>query len=198
MDVYEAVVKRRTIRRFKDRPVPYDVLEKCVNGGRLAPSGRNHQLCEYIIIDDKKLLPRIFDNVSVWGVMEDPKESPTPARVPKAYIIVLINNVLESEVGAPRRITTCDVGFAAENIILMALEQGLGACPALMFKAEKLKQMLNIPDSRDIALVIAMGYPDESPVTEVSTGPVKLWVDDKGVRHVPKRKLEDILHRNKF
>ena len=198
MDVYEAVIRRRTIRRFQDRPVSYDVLEKCVNAGRLAPSGHNYQLCAYIIVDDKQLLPGVFDNVSVWGALEDPKEKPTPARAPKAYIIILINNVLEAELKAPRWITHHDVGFAAENVILAALEQGLGACPALMFKRDKLKQILNVPDSHDIALVIALGYPDESPVTEVSAGSVKMWVDEKGVRHVPKRKLEDILHRNQF
>jgi nitroreductase len=198
MDVGEAIYRRRTIRRFQDRPVPFDVLEKCVDAGRLAPCGRNHQLCEYIIVDDKHLLPQMFDNVSVWGQLEAPNEKPDIKRAPKGYIVILINNTLEAELGAPRRITTMDVGFAAENIILRALEQGLGACPALMFKEEKLKQILNIPDSHDVALVIATGYPDESPVMEVATDSVRPWVDDKHVRHVPKRKLEDITHRNKF
>ncbi len=196
MDVYEAVIKRRAIRRFQDRPVPYDVLEKCVDAGRLAPSGRNHQLCEYIIVDDKQLLPGMFDNVSVWGQMEAPKEKPDVRRAPRAYIIILINRTWENEASRPRWITTYDVGFAAENLILVALEQGLGACPALMFKEEKLKQILNIPDSRDVALVVAMGYPDESPVMEVATDSVRPWVDNENVRHIPKRKLGDITHRN--
>ena len=76
MDVYEAVIKRRTIRRYQDRPVPYDVLEKCVDAGRLAPCGRNHQLCEYIIVDDKQLMLQMFDNVQVWGQRETPNEKP--------------------------------------------------------------------------------------------------------------------------
>ena len=198
MEVYEAVIRRRTIRRFQDRPVPYDVLEKCVDAGRLAPCGRNHQLCEYIIVDDEKLIPKMFDSVSTWGRMETPNEKPDLRRGPKAYIVILINNTLEAELGAPRRITTMDVGFAAENLILVALEQGLGACPALIFNADKLRQILDIPASRDIALVVAIGYPDESPVMEVATDSVKLYVDSQGVRHVPKRRLEDITHRNKF
>ena len=140
----------------------------------------------------------MFDNVSVWGMLENPKEKPTRARAPKAYIIILVNNDLEAEHNAPKWITGYDVGFAAENVILAALGQGLGACPALMFKRDKLKQLLNVPDSHSIGLVIALGYPDESPVTEVSAGSVKMWVDEKGVRHVPKRKMEDILHHNQF
>jgi nitroreductase len=195
MEVYEAITRRRAIRRFQDKPVPYDVLEKCVNAGRLAPSSRNRQVLEYIIIDDKELLPRVFDNVRVWG--EDTKESPELSKIPKAYIIILVNSALEAEFHAPRR-STYDVGFAAENILLLALEQGLGACPALLFNEKKLKQIFNVPAGYNIGVVVAMGYPDESPVTEVSTGSIQTWVDDQGVRHVPKRKLEDITHRNKF
>jgi nitroreductase len=110
----------------------------------------------------------------------------------------MINNTLEAELGGSRMTTIYDVGMAAENIILVALEQGVGACPILAFDEDELKLVLNIPDDYAIALVLVLGYPDESPVQEVSTGPIKYWVDSQGVRHVPKRKPEDIIHRNKF
>lgn len=91
MDVYEAVTKRRSIREFKDIPVPYDVLEKCVNAARLAPSAMNCQLCEYIIVDDEKLLPQVFDTVVSWFGVPRPKDGWPPRRRPRAYIITLIN-----------------------------------------------------------------------------------------------------------
>ncbi|MBU2609043.1 MAG: nitroreductase family protein, partial [Chloroflexi bacterium] len=56
MNVYETVISRRSIRRFKDTPVPRELLERCVNAARLAPSAGNLQPLEYIIIDDEKLL----------------------------------------------------------------------------------------------------------------------------------------------
>jgi nitroreductase len=110
---------------------------------------------------------------------------------------MLINKNFEVDTSR-RRMSYYDVGMAAENIILVALEQGIGSCPVLTFDESALKPILDIPDTRDIALVIAMGYPDESPLAEVDSGSVNVRVDDKGVRHVPKRKLEDILHHNKF
>lgn len=198
MEIHEAVIRRRSIRRFQDRPVPYDVLEKCVDAGRLAPSARNRQLCEYIIVDDAQLLPRVFDNVSLRGWQDTPMDSPAMKNTPQAYIIILINSVLEAEFGSPRQYATYDVGLSAENMILTALGQGVGACPVLLFQKDKLKDILKIPASHDIALVLALGYPDESPVTEAATGPIDSWIDSEGVRHVPKRKLEDILHRNGF
>ena len=198
MDVYEATTSRRAIRRFQDRPVLYDALEKCVNAARLAPSARNRQLCEYIIIDDEQLLPRVFDSITLGGWQDTPKGSPSLRNTPKAYIIILINSALEAELGGTRRTTTYDVGLAAENIILVALEQGIGTCPMLSFNESELKQILNIPDDYEIALVVVLGYPDESPVPEVSNGPIEYWIDSQGTRHVPKRKLEDITYRNKF
>lgn len=197
MDVYEAAVKRRAIRRFRDRPVSYDILEKCVDAGRLAPSGRNQQVCEYIIVNDAEVLPEIFDNIGGSAKLPPDKGGALPANRPKAYIVIVINKNREADANR-RRITLYDVGMAAENIMLVALEQGIGACPILMFNENGLKQVLNIPDGYDIALVIAMGYPDESPVAEVAADSVEVRVDAQGVRHVPKRKLADITHHNRF
>jgi nitroreductase len=197
MDVYEAAVKRRAIRRFKDKPVSYDILERCVDAARLAPSGRNQQVCEYIIIDDAEVLPKIFENIGGSAKLPPAKGGALPANRPKAYIITLINRSLESDANR-RRISLYDVGMAAENIMLVALEQGIGTCPILIFQENGLKQALNIPDEYDVALVIAMGYPEESPIAEVATDSVEVRVDERGVRHVPKRRLEDITHRNRF
>jgi nitroreductase len=194
MNVYEAAITRRSIRRFQDKPVPYEALERCIDAARLAPSGRNHQVCEYIVINDPEVLPGVFENIGGSVRMPPEKGGPRPENTPKAYAIILINKSWEGE--NRRRISYYDVGMAAENIMLVALEQGLGACPILMFKEDNLKPVLNIPDTYDIALVIAMGYPAESPVVEVATDSVDGWLDDKLVRHLPKRKLEDVIHHN--
>ncbi len=197
MDVYQAATTRRSIRRFLDRPVSDAVLEKCVDAARLAPSGRNHQVCEYIAINAGEVLPGIYEHIGGSIKLPPEKGGPRPENTPRAYVIVLINKVWEEDANR-RRITYYDVGLAAANIILVAWEQGLGACPILMYDEASLKPILNIPDSHDIALVIAMGYPEEHPVTEVAAGSVTGWVDEKLVRHIPKRKLEDIIHWNKF
>jgi nitroreductase len=197
MDVYEAIKKRRSIRRFKDKAVPYEALEKCIDAARLAPSGRNQQVSEYIVINDAEVLPGIFENIGGSARLPPDKGGPTASQKPKAYIIVLINKDREGDANR-RRISYYDVGLAAENIILTALEQGLGACPILMFHEADLKLLLEIPEGYDIALVITMGYPDESPVADVAGESLNIYVDNKGVRHVPKRQLKDIIHRNRF
>ena len=198
MDVYEAVMKRRSIREFKDIPVPYDILEKCVDAARLAPTAGNCQLCEHVIVDDEQLLPQVLDTVGSWFGVPKPKEGWPPERKPKAYIVTLINVVLESKRGVGRTNTNYDAGMAVENMALVAWEKGVGSCVLTGIAREKLKQVLNIPDKYEIAMMLVLGFPDESPVLEVAIDSVKRWVDSKGVRHIPKRGLKDIIHRNRF
>jgi nitroreductase len=197
VNVYEAIMKRRTIRRFEDKPVPYKVLEKCVDAGRLAPSGRNKQPWEYIIVDDKQLLPRLFDNIGGSVKLPPEEGGPRPENTPQAYIIIVIDKSLEL-IANQRRMVLYDIGIAAENIILTALEEGIGCCPILSFNEESIKKALGIPEGYDVGLVIAMGYPQESPVVEEVTDTTNPWVDSNLVRHVPKRKLTDMLHLNRF
>ena len=197
MNVYEAAITRRSIRRFEDKPVPYEVLEKCVDAGRLAPSGRNQQVCEFVIVDDKTLLPEMFANIGGSVKLPPEKGGPRPENTPKAYTIILINKSREVDANR-RRITLYDVGMAAENIILTALEEGLGCCPVMMFQEEGVKKALNLPEDYDIGLVIVMGYPDETSVAELATDSTTGWVDEQLVRHVPKRPLANVIHRNRL
>ena len=198
MDVYEAVTKRRSIREFKETPVPYDILERCVNAARLAPAAMNRQICECVIVDDEQLLPQVFDTVGSWAGQPRPEDGWPPGRRPKAYIVTLINSPLEAEFGGSKTNTYYDVALAAENMILVALEEGIGSCPVTSFIPNMLRQVLNIPDKYEIAMVLALGFPDESPVLEVATDSIKRWFDDGDVLHVPKRELKDITHRNRF
>lgn len=198
MKVYDLMVKRRSIRRFKNIPIALSALEKCADAARLAPSGRNHQFLDFIVINDAQILPAMFDNIGGSAKLPPEQGGPRPDQTPKAYTIILINKAREGGDAARRRITLYDVGMAAENIILAALEQGIGCCPILMFNEKDIKLFLNIPDDYEIALVIAMGIPDEEPVAEVLKDSTNIYVDDRNVRHVPKRKLADVLHRNGF
>ncbi|MDD5127219.1 MAG: nitroreductase family protein [Dehalococcoidales bacterium] len=197
MDVYEAIMKRRTIRRFKDVPIPYEVLAKCIDAARLAPTGRNLQLLDFLLVDDERLLSEVFPTIASWAQTPRPS-GPPPGHRPRAYVVIMIDTVREKETGGSRRSTQVDAGMAAENLILAALEQGIGTCAILSAVESEIRQVLNIPAKYEIGVVVAMGYPDESSITEVYTTVTKPYLDEHGVRHVPKRKLEDVLKRNKL
>ncbi len=192
MSTYALTLKRRSIRRFKNIPIPYEILERCVNAARLAPSGGNLQPLEYIIIDDEQLLPEIFSMIG-WAGYIRPSGNPPAGHQPMAYIVGVIKEGTKHEA-----FSYFEAGLATENIILVALEEGVGSCRVGTNNNDRLRELLNIPEDYNIMLTLALGYPDESPVVEEYKGSVKYWKDEDNVLHVPKKGLKEILHRNKF
>ncbi len=191
MNVYEAIRKRRTVRRFRQEPIPREILEKLINAARLAPSAANLQPSEYIMVDEPGLVDQIFSTLR-WAGYIVPKGNPTAGERPVAYIIVLTNNKKTKLSGIS------DAAAAIENILLASLEEGIGSCWLGSIEREPLQKLLDIPDYCPIDSVIALGYPHESPVVEEVKNSIKYWKDEKGILHVPKRKLGDILHRNRY
>ncbi len=191
MNVYEAICKRRTVRRFKQDPLPREVLDKLIDAARLAPSAANLQPSEYIAVTKPGLVDRVFSTLS-WAGYIVPRGNPPEGEKPVAYIVVLTNKKKTMMSGVS------DAAAAIENILLTAGEEGIGSCWLGSIKKEDLQQILEIPEHCVIDSVVALGYPRESPRVEEMKDSIKYWKDDKGCLHVPKRKLMDILHRDKY
>jgi nitroreductase len=186
--IYEKIVTRRTIRRYTKSRVPKDVLTRCVDAARLSPSGMNRQPLKYIIVDNEKLLAEVFSTTSWAGYLPDYK--PTEEEMPQAYIIVLLDKEIRENCGH-------DAGIAAMAIAMVACEEGLGSCILGAIDRRKLRTLLSIPESLDIVLAVALGYPAEKPTADkIKNGDIKYWLDKKGVLHVPKRELKDIVRLN--
>lgn len=191
MSVYEIILKRRTIRRFKPEPLPLELLERLVNAGRLAPSGANLQPLEFIIVNKPEMVNKVFPALK-WAGYIAPAGNPPEGKRPVAYIVVLVNTQIKSGNGS------VDAAAAIENMILTALEEGVGSCWLGSIDRNQLRSVFDIPQHYQIDSVLALGYPDESPVVEEAKDSIKYWKDDQGVLHVPKRKLSDIVHYNRF
>lgn len=89
----------------------------------------------------------------------------------------------------------CGQGIAAQTILLVAVEKGLGGCMIASIDRDGLRQALNIPPRFEIPLVLALGKPRDKVVIETlkPDEDVKYWRDREGTHHVPKRTLEDIM-----
>lgn len=190
MKVYDAILLRRSIRRFTQDPIKIDLLKKFVNAGRLAPSAANLQPLEFFIVNDKKLCLKIFQTLS-WAGYIRPKWIPPKEERPTAYIIVLVTDV-------NNKYYLRDVGVATENIILAAEEENIGSCILCKIEREKIREILKIPKNIEVDSVIALGYKAEQPVIEDMRESIKYWRDENDILHVPKRKLENIIHINNY
>jgi nitroreductase len=189
--VYDLIVRRRTIRRFQQKPIDRDILERMVNAARLAPSGMNLQPLEFVVVDEPELREAVFPTTS-WAGYIAPRGTPAEGERPVAYILVLINRQIKKFGGQH------DVGAAMMNMILTALEEGIGTCWIASLERESLADLLKIPKYLEIDSLLALGYPAEQPVVEKFQGSVQYWKDDQGILHVPKRALEDVIHWNGY
>jgi nitroreductase len=188
--IYEAILSRRTIRRFKQKPVDVKLLKRFVNAARVAPSAANLQPLEYFIICEKKLCAQVFETLG-WAGYIKPKWMPDESERPTAYIVILVREDFN-------KYYKWDVGLSAENIMLVAEEENIGSCILLNINRKKLREILGIPDSLYIDSVIALGYKSETAIMEDMVDSVEYYRDENDVLHVPKRKITDILHINKF
>ena len=146
----ELIRKRRSIRRFQQKPIPTELFEKFVDTARLAPSAANRQPLEYMIIHQSDLLEPVFNTLK-WAGYIRPLGDPPELERPVAYIVVLVNTQIIEE-GYEK-----DAGAAIENLILCALASGVGSCWISSVDHEALAGLLNIPPSCLMSDVIAMG-----------------------------------------
>jgi len=189
MTTYDLILKRRSIRRFTKKKVPTEILKRCVNAGRLAPSGANLQPLEFIVINEKNLPDRVFSTLQ-WAAYLDNGAPPEGER-PHAYIVVTLNRDINPE-------GLHEVGMAVQNVILTAAEEGIASCCLGSIDRDELRRILTIPGNFSIQLVVALGYPNENSIMEEFTGSVRYWKDEPGVMHVPKKKLERVMHWNRY
>ncbi|MBN1868553.1 nitroreductase family protein [Candidatus Sumerlaeota bacterium] len=188
MKFKDLVLKNRSYRRFDGKKsIGRTTLRQLVDLARLSPSGGNKQALKFLLSHDSRKNARIFRHLKWAGALTD-WPGPGEKERPTAYIIVLADTRIAQGVG-------CDHGIAAQTILLGAVERGLGGCMMGAIDREGLRRTLRIRDWYEILLVIALGKPVEEVVIENArrSGDTTYWRDEKGVHHVPKRSLGDIV-----
>ena len=183
----ELIKSARSYRRFHQEPVDVTVLNRLVDCARLGGSAANLQPLKYMIVDTPELNSEVF-NCTAWaGYLRD-WPGPQFDERPVAYIVILEDRTIAKN-------ALIDVGIAAQNIVLAAAEQGIGACMIGSLKREPLRDVLGVASDMRIALVVALGYPAERIVLESvgDTGSVEYYRDENGVHHVPKRSFNEVV-----
>lgn len=184
----DLVLRNRSYRRFhQDKPVAMETLRELADLARLAPAGANKQTLRYYLSNTKESNAKIFDTLA-WAAYLKDWDGPEEGERPSGYIVML----KDSSVGSS---PAQDEGFAAQNILLGAVELGMGGCFLANVKRQKLAAELKLDEKYELLSVIAIGYPKEEVVLEPmpESGDVRYWRDENGVHHVPKRALDDII-----
>jgi nitroreductase len=155
MNFLELVKLRQSNRAYEDKPVEREKIEQCLEAARLSPSANNTQGWTFVVIDDQELKKRVSEAAFRIG-------GSFVKQAPVIIVLVAEKPLLITRIGnAVRKIdlASFDMGIAATHICLQAAEAGLGTCMLESFDEKSVKNLLHIPDSRRIALLITLGYP---------------------------------------
>jgi nitroreductase len=136
--------KRRSIRKYKDTPIPKEDVIKILEAARIAPSAGHRQPWHFIVVENKETIKKLAK--SEWAA-----EAP----------VMIVG--LADQLTSPSWCLT-DLGIALEHIVLAATDLGLGTCwMGQTGREELIKDLLDIPDNFRVVAVIPLGVPDETP-----------------------------------
>ena len=189
MLVKDLVTKARSYRRFDESAkISVDQLKELANLGRLSPCGGNKQYIKYALVCEEEMNEKIYECLGWAGYLTD-WDGPVKGERPVAYMIMLRDKQLNANLSV-------DEGIAAQSIFLGAAEQGIGGCFIMNCDRVKIANHLGIDTEKyAISMVIALGVPKETVVIEPmkEDGDFKYYRDERGVHHVPKRNLEEVV-----
>jgi nitroreductase len=186
--LHNIVLRNRSYRRFDEsHRIPREILMELIGLARCTASGANRQPLKYILSTNAETNSRIFPCLE-WARHLKDWDGPVAGERPVAYIVILLDKTIAGDCG-------CEEGITAQTILLGAVEKGLGGCMIRSIQREELRRELAIPDHFGIRLVLALGKPAEKVVLEdlKPPGDTHYWRDEKGVHHVPKRRLEELI-----
>lgn len=185
MDLYEAIEKRRTIRKFSDRPIPGETVRKILEAGLKAPAGTHVRDWHFILLKD----PAIREEAVRVDEVED-LDPEAYKKVMKANgspitirMYVEANTVQKSmSLLAPEVLVVCyeekkpvkeythindmnrcaSIWCCIENMLLAMAAEGISGVTRIPHNIDGIRALLNIPGDYQFAAIISFGYPADS------------------------------------
>ncbi|TEU04225.1 MAG: nitroreductase family protein [Dehalococcoidia bacterium] len=149
MDILELIKTRRSIRKYKQDPIPEEEINKILEAGRWAPSASNRQPWSFIVLRSEETKRKLAETLTWGGFL---------SQAPLGIAVVINPRASNHPVE--------DGAAATQNMLLEAHSLGLGACWIGAYGSvneESAKDILNVPDDERLLSVIVIGRPAESP-----------------------------------
>ena len=152
MDVMEAILARRSIRDYEDKPIEPEKLERVLEAGRQAPSAANAQPWKIVVVTDA-----------------DTRQKLTQAANGQAFVgkapAVIVGCAARTDkmMSCGQRAYPIDVAICMTTMSLAAMGEGLGTCWIGAFNEDAVKELLGIPDDVRVVELMPIGYPASQP-----------------------------------
>jgi len=150
MEFKEVLANRRSIRDFKDQPVPAEKMDIILEAARNAQSGCNFQPWKFVVVKDqqvRKQLTQAANNQTHVG----------QAPLIIAAVALDPGRAMPNEVPS----NAVDLAIAVENMALAAVDQGLGSCWIGAFSQNAVKKILGVPAKYRVDALLLLGYSNQ-------------------------------------
>jgi nitroreductase len=171
--VWKTIRSRRAVRKFADRPLATEHLDRILHAGRRANSSKNQQRWAFVVCRDRAHLQEIS------------KVGPYAGHLAGAAVGIALVTPDPKIAAAPLSVMF-DIGQAADSMMLVAWELGIGSVPATVYEHDLAKRLLGYPDGYHCEFLLSFGYPaDPAEMTR----PLKTG---------GRRPLDDLVHRERW
>ena len=171
METWDAITSRRNVRRFADRPLDEAGLERILEAGRRAPSSRNWQPWDFVVVTDRQQLQELS---GVWRGAGHVAES--------AVTVALV--IEEADDEQVRARAQYDLGQATMAMMIAAADEGVGSGHSAVGDQDRARELLGVPADRRVAYLIDFGYPADRPLSPI--------------RQPDRRPFDEVVHRGRW
>jgi nitroreductase len=171
METWDAIRSRRNVREFEDGPLPSEHLERILEAGRRAPSSRNWQPWDFVVVTARD---RLTELAKVWRGAAHVAGS-------AATIALILRH--SDDVGERDR-AQYDLGQATMAMLIAAADLGIGSGHAAVADQDQARRVLGFPEDRYAAYLIDLGYPADRPLTVI--------------RKPNRRAFSEVVHRDRW
>jgi nitroreductase len=173
MTVWEAIRAKRAIREFSDRPIEAEIVERILQAARRAGSSKNSQRWEFVVVRDRARLAELA-TIGRWA-----------GHLAGAALGIALVTPDPRADGQPLSVMF-DLGQAAQNMMLVAWELGIGTVPATVYEQDASRRILGYPNDQWCEYILSFGYPAD---------PTKLTAP---LRPGGRRPLESMVHEERW
>jgi nitroreductase len=161
-ELTQAIKGRRSVRKFEERDVPQQHIDRILDAVRWAPSWANTQCWEIVVVRDAELKSALRDTMA--------KGNPATKAVEVAPVVLAVCGKLQTSGYYKGEVVTkygdwflFDLGLATQNICLAAHDLGLASVIVGLFDHDKAAEVLGVPKGYELPVLIPIGYPDQEP-----------------------------------
>ncbi len=158
MDLMGVIKSRRSIRKYRNDPIPDDVLDSLLEAVRWAPSWANTQCWEIILVKDPKTKS---DLTTAF-----PKGNPALSAIVDAPVVIVLcgkkglSGYYKGQAATSKGDWLMfDTGIAMQNLCLAAHGQGLGTVVVGLFDQKRVGEILGVPPEVEVVAMTPVGYP---------------------------------------